>query len=254
MMRKINLIGLLAGVCFSCNQQNQPAGTTESDSPQEEATGVASQPASQTARVSQNGNNTVSFDFEEAPMGNLPENWSAHKTGRGREVNWGIVDDSGNKVLAQLADDNPNNHFNVAVNDSLTARNLSLQARLKAVEGRMDQGGGFVWRFQDPENYYVVRANPLEDNVVLYKVEEGKRTDLPLVGQGRTYGTKTEVQGNGWNDLRLEARDSLFTVYYNEKELFRVIDKTFPEAGKVGFWTKADAVTHFDDLQIEVLP
>ena len=253
-MRRINLIGLLAGVCFSCNQQNQPIGTTENDTRQEEATTVTTQPISQPEGVRQNGENTVSFDFEEATAGKLPENWSAHKTGKGREINWGIVNDSGNKVLAQLAGGNPNNHFNVAVNDSITARNVSLKARLKPVTGRMDQGGGFVWRFQDPQNYYVVRANPLEDNVVLYKVENGKRTDLPLVGQGRTYGTKTEVQGNGWNDLRLEARDSLFTVYYNEKELFRVIDKTFPQAGKVGFWTKADAVTHFDDLQIEVLP
>ncbi|PVY38341.1 MULTISPECIES: hypothetical protein [Pontibacter] len=253
-MRKINLIGLLAGVCFSCNQQNQPIGTTDNDTRQEEATTVTTQPISQPEGVRQNVGNTVSFDFEEAPEGKLPENWSAHKTGKGSEINWGIVNDSGNKVLAQLAGDNPNNHFNVAVNDSITARNVSLQARLKSLRGRMDQGGGFVWRFQDPGNYYVVRANPLEDNVVLYKVEKGKRTDLPLVGQGRTYGTKTEVQGDGWNDLRLEARDSLFTVYYNEMELFRVIDKTFPQAGKVGFWTKADAVTYFDDLQVEVLP
>ena len=253
-MRKIIFIGLLAGIFFGCNQGNQPTGTTETNSHQEEATGVATQPPTHMAGENETGRNTITFDFEEAPTANLPRNWSAHKTGQGTKINWGVVDDSGNRVLAQLAETNPNNHFNVAVNDSLMAKNVDLRTRLKAIKGRMDQGGGFVWRFQDPNNYYVVRANPLEDNVVLYKVEKGKRTDLPLVGKGKTYGTKTEVQGNAWNDLRLEARDSLFTVYLNEKELFQVVDKTFPQAGKVGFWTKADAVTQFDDFQVEVLP
>jgi len=124
---------------------------------------------------------------------------------------------------------------------------------IKGVAGKMDQGGGFIWRYMSEGNYYVVRANPLEDNVVLYKVEDGKRTDLPLINKGKTYGVDVESLGKDWNILKLIVKDNIFTVFLNDKELFRVDDKTFPEAGKVGLWTKADAVTYFDDLQIKTL-
>ncbi len=97
-----------------------------------------------------------------------------------------------------------------------------------------------------------MRANPLEDNVVLYKVENGKRTDLPLVGKGKTYGVDVPSLGTGWNTLKLLVKDDLFTVFLNGKEIFKVQDKTFTNAGKVGFWTKADAVTYFDDLKIQI--
>ena len=119
--------------------------------------------------------------------------------------------------------------------------------------GGMDQGGGFVWRFTDADNYYVVRANPLEDNVVLYKVVKGKRTDLPLVDKGKTYGIEVEPLGNDWNTLKLTVKDNLFTVYLNDKELFQEMDETFIQAGKVGLWTKADAVTYFDDFEITTI-
>jgi hypothetical protein len=121
---------------------------------------------------------------------------------------------------------------------------------MKGVAGKMDQGGGFVWRFIDADNYYVVRANPLEDNVVLYKVENGKRTDLPLVGKGKTYGMKVDPLGHDWNTLTLTVKDNIFTVFLNDKELFKVKDDTFTKPGKIGLWTKADAVTYFDDLRI----
>ncbi len=149
-------------------------------------------------------------------------------------------------------DNNPNPHFNIAVYEPVSARNVTLQTRFKSVKGKIDQGGGFVWRFRDADNYYIVRANSLEDNVVLYKVENGKRTDLPLVGKGKTYGAEAKVPTASWHTLQLNAQDSLFTVRINGKELFRVVDKTFTGQGKVGFWSKADAVTYFDDFLVEI--
>ncbi len=193
---------------------------------------------------------TITFDFENYAAGQLPEDWSEYYAGSG-STEWKIVEDIGNKVMAQLYSDNPNNHFNVTVNNNITAQDMVLSVRLKGVTGNHDQGGGFVWRFSDKDNYYVVRANPLEDNVVLYKVENGKRTDLPLVGKGKTYGVDVEPLGNGWNTLKLVVKDDLFSVFLNNKELFTVQDNTFTEAGKVGFWTKADAVTYFDDFEIK---
>ena len=190
------------------------------------------------------------FDFENYAVNQLPSGWSQYYSGAGG-TDWKITNDQGNKVLAQLYSDNPNGHFNIVVNNEITAKNMTLSVKLKGVTGKHDQGGGLIWRFTDKNNYYVVRANPLENNVVLYKVENGKRTDLPLVGKGRTYGVDVDKLGNGWNTLSVTVKDDLFTVFLNGKELFKVKDNTFPGTGKIGLWTKADAVTYFDEFKIK---
>jgi hypothetical protein len=114
----------------------------------------------------------------------------------------------------------------------------------------VDQAAGLVWRFQNEDNYYIVRANALENNVVLYKVEKGTRTDLPVKGEGRTYGKKAQVPSGQWSTLRVVAAGPRFDVYLNGTKLYEVEDSTFSQAGKVGVWTKADSVTQFDDLTI----
>ncbi len=192
----------------------------------------------------------TTFVFSNCKADKIPVGWSQYFTGKGEKTEWKIVDDNGNKVLAQLSKNNPNYHFNVIVFNDFEAKNVELTVKLKGVSGKMDRGGGFVWRFIDADNYYVVRANPLEDNVVLYKVVNGKRTDLPLIGKGKTYGIDVEPLGNGWNTLKLTVLDNLFTVYLNNKQLFQVKDDTFKKTGKIGLWTKADAVSYFDDLQV----
>jgi hypothetical protein len=196
-------------------------------------------------QVSDNG-----FDFENYVSGQLPEGWSQYYTGPGG-TDWKVVDDNGNKTLAQLYSDNPNGHFNIIVNDAISMKDMTLTVRLRGVTGKHDQGGGFIWRFTDKDNYYVVRSNPLEDNVVLYKVEKGKRTDLPLIDKGRTYGVDVPAQGDSWHTMKLTVKGDLFTVFLDGNELFKVQDSTFSDAGKVGLWTKADAVTYFDDFIIE---
>ncbi len=95
-----------------------------------------------------------------------------------------------------------------------------------------------------------MRANALEDNVVLYKVERGRRTDLPVKGQGRTYGKAAKVPAGQWSTLRVVATGPRFEVSLNGGKLYEVEDATFAAAGRVGVWTKADSVTHFDDLTI----
>jgi hypothetical protein len=198
------------------------------------------------------GSDTL-FTFEKDKIGEIPANWSQYFTGKGKTTDWKIVDDNGNKVLAQVSFKHPNYHFNDIVFDGIQAKNITLQVKMKGVNGRMDHGGGFIWRFIDKDNYYVVRANPLEDNVVLYKVKNGKRTDLPVLGKGRTYGVAVDKLGSGWNILKLNVVDDLFAVYLNDKEIFQVKDDTFTTSGKIGLWTKADAVSYFDDFKIELL-
>ena len=194
------------------------------------------------------------FDFEKAISGELPENWSVYYTGRkGETPKWQVVQDKNNKVLAQMTSKNPNYHFNVAVYDKLQAKDMVLEVKLKGVSGHKDQGGGFVWRFTNSDNYYVVRANPLEDNVVLYKVVDGKRTDLPVLGKGRTYGVDVPALGKGWNKLKLIVSGNLFSVYLNGKPIFQVKDNSITTKGKVGLWTKADAVSYFDNFSVKVI-
>lgn len=191
----------------------------------------------------------TTFSFNSGKNGELPEYWSEYFTGKGAAPKWRVVTHNGEKVFAQLSSEQPNYHFNVAVFDGFKAKNMTLKVKMKGVRGKKDQGGGFVWRFLDKDNYYVVRANPLEDNVVLYKVVNGERTDLPVLGEGRTYGVKVPFLGQKWNNLELKVVDDLFTVFLNGKRIFQVQDDTFTGAGKVGLWTKADAVSYFDDFE-----
>jgi hypothetical protein len=132
----------------------------------------------------------------------------------------------------------------------ISAADVDLSVRFKPISGRVDQAAGLVWRYQNQDNYYIVRANALEDNVVLYKVEGGTRTDLPLKGEGRTYGKKSDVPAGQWSTLRVVANGPVFEVYLNGSKLYEVEDKTFSTPGRVGVWTKADSVTQFDDLSV----
>ena len=200
---------------------------------------------------------TTTIDFNNEKVGEAPSGFSTALTGRGRPGKWAVMKDDSSSaqgnVLAQTDSDPTNYRFPVCVYDGLTAKDVDVAVKFKPVSGKGDQGAGIVWRYRDKDNYYIVRANALEGNVVLYKVENGKRTDLPLLGKGRTYGMKEKVPSGEWGTLRLVAKGNHFEVYHNGKKLYEVEDQTFKEAGKVGVWTKADSVIYFDDLQIIVL-
>jgi hypothetical protein len=128
-----------------------------------------------------------------------------------------------------------------------------IQIKFKAVAGAEDRAGGVVWRARDANNYYVARANALEDNVVLYKTVEGVRSALDIVGRKGGYGVAISVPADAWLTLRVEFKGSRFRVLYNGRQLFEVEDSTFPDAGKVGLWTKADSVTLFDEVTYGVV-
>jgi hypothetical protein len=205
------------------------------------------------ALIAQSGVRRV-IDFESDKPGEVPSSFSMALTGSGRPGVWVVrrddaAPDRGN-VLAQTDADRTSYRFPVAVYNDVTAKDVDISVRFRPVSGGVDQAAGLVWRYQDANNYYIVRANALEGNVVLYKVENGKRTDLPLKGAGRTYGKKTTVPKNQWSQLGATVRGPLFTVSINGQGLYEVEDTTFTGAGRVGVWTKADSVTYFDDFTI----
>jgi len=194
----------------------------------------------------------VNFDKDEE--GRAPKGFIFGLTGNGKPGVWVVRMDptapSTPNVLAQTDADPVSYRFPICVYEGFTGRDVDVSVKYKPVSGKEDQAAGIVWRYQDADNYYIARANANENNVVLYKVEKGRRTDLPLVGKGRTYGVKAPIPSGRWGTLRVVAIGSRFEVYSNGVKLFEVEDSTFSRAGKVGLWTKADSVTLFDDLTI----
>jgi hypothetical protein len=155
-------------------------------------------------------------------------------------------------VLAQVSNDATGGRFPLAVYEKASLKDGTLSVKFKAISGRGDQAAGLVWRYQDPDNYYIVRANALEDNVVLYKVEKGERIALAPKGTpSNTYGVKHPVPKQTWSTLSVVFQGNVFTVGFNGQKLFEVEDSTFTAAGKAGLWTKADSVTYFDDFRVE---
>lgn len=188
----------------------------------------------------------MTVDFDTAEVGRLPASFSTALTGRGSPGTWRILEDptapSGGKVLAQTSTDKTSYRFPLCVYDPLTATDVTVSVRFKAVNGTVDQAAGLVARFKDKDNYYIVRANALENNIRLYKVERGDRKQFA--------GVNVKVPSGQWQRLTLEVKGSHFQVLLNDTLLFEADDPTFRDAGKVGLWTKADSVTYFDDLTI----
>ena len=198
------------------------------------------------------------YGFDGQKTGEPPKGLTCALTGKGRPGAWKILADgaapSAPNVLAQTDADGTNYRFPVCVVHGVTAVDLDLSVRFRPVSGAVDQAAGLVWRYRDADNYYIVRANALESNVVLYKVEKGKRTDLdPRGAGGSAYGKKARVPSGTWSTLRIVAKGAVFETYLDGDKLFEVDDATFTGPGQVGVWTKADSVTWFDDLKLTVV-
>jgi hypothetical protein len=195
------------------------------------------------------------WNFDKDAPQSLPKGWTSVLSGQGGKGKWVTLADptapSQPNVLAQTTKDIGDYRFPVAILEDATYQDPNLSVQFKTVFGRVDQCAGLVWRYMDPKNYYVVRANALEDNVVVYKMENGKRSHLrPKGSTGRGYGVKIRVSQNTWNKLGIKATGSVFIISFNGQKLYEVEDNTFSEAGKVGLWTKADSVTYFDNFSV----
>ncbi|MEW6267830.1 MAG: family 16 glycoside hydrolase [Thermodesulfobacteriota bacterium] len=196
----------------------------------------------------------VKLVFDRDATGAAPAGFSTDVT-NGPPGTWVVEADTtatGGKVLVQRSTDPTSGRFPLCIYDGVSARDVVVTVRFKPISGEEDRAAGIVWRYRDSGNYYVVRANALEGNVVLYEVEAGKRRDLKPIGAGMlAYGKKVDVPSGAWSTLRVEANDARFAVSLDGRHLFDVEDDTFREPGRVGLWTKADSVTAFDDLEIE---
>jgi hypothetical protein len=187
------------------------------------------------------------IDFETAKIEAPPPGFTAELTGKGKPVRWVVLEDAsapaGPKVLAETSGDSTSNRFPLAILDGFEAKDVEVSVRFKPVAGEVDQAAGLMIRVQDADNYYIARANALEDNVRLYRVVDGHRQQFA--------GVDVPVPNGRWQTLALRVEGERFAVALDGRELFQATDQTFSQAGRVGLWTKADSLTHFDDLIVQ---
>ncbi len=185
------------------------------------------------------------YNFDNDPAGQLPAKFHSARTGQGSEGKWAVMADTSapSKPNVVTSTDKTDYRFPLLIADEGSLRDLDLSVRFKAVSGSVDEAGGLVFRLKDANNYYVVRANALEDNYRLYHVVNGRRIQFA--------GANFKVTPGVWHELRVEAAGNKFTCYYDGVKKIEASDDTFKDAGKVGLWTKADSVTYFDDLRVK---
>lgn len=188
------------------------------------------------------------WNFDERNPQTGPAGWQIAATSPTADLaTWEIVADSSAPssphVFALTRTDNYNGTFNLAIATGPTYRDLDLSVKSKAGSGKEDQGGGPIWRCQDQNNYYICRFNPLEANFRVYVVANGKRRQLDSV--------KIELDVDRWYDLRVRMVGNEITCYLDGEQKLTATDDTITDAGRVGLWTKADAVTSFDNLSVK---
>jgi hypothetical protein len=187
----------------------------------------------------------ASFDTD--AIGTSPHGWTTTLTGRGTPK-WTVEQDQTAPSKLKILKQSGEATFPLLLRDDSSIQDGFIEVKFKAIAGSEDRAAGLVWRARDANNYYVVRANALEDNVVLYKTVGGTRIPLDIVGRSGGYGADVPVPANQWHSLRVDFKGNRFKVLYNGKRLFEVEDSTFTDGGKVGLWTKADSVTVFDEI------
>ena len=180
---------------------------------------------------------TVNFD--DLKTGTPPPGWIATKTGKG-DPKWEVVADDSAPSKPNVLKQSGAATYPVCFKNDTSVKDGFVEVKFKPVSGREDQAGGLIWRCQDADNYYVARANALEDNVTIYHTIKGKRASFKNID--------TKIAPAVWHTLRVEFEGSKFAVIFDGKKVVEATDDSFSDAGKVGVWTKADSVTLFDDF------
>jgi Domain of Unknown Function (DUF1080) len=190
---------------------------------------------------------TITFSFDQETVGAMPAKFHSARTGQGSEGKWAVMADptapSKPNVVAQTSTDKTDYRFPLLISDERSFRDLELNVKFKAVAGEVDRAAGLVFRLQDANNYYIVRANALENNYRLYHVIKGSRRQFA--------GSNFKVTSGEWHELKVECVGNKIICYYDGQRKIEATDDTFKEAGNIGLWTKADSVTYFDDLVVK---
>jgi hypothetical protein len=199
----------------------------------------------QEARSATQAPGTVTFNFDADINGQVPAGFTSYASGSGPAGKWVVQEmadaPSGKRVVVQTDANSTGSRYPVLIADKEEYGDVDVSVKGKAISGKGDQGIGLVFRFRDPQSYYVVRANALEDNFRLYKMVDGRRKEFA--------GANVKVTSGQWHTLRVVAQGDHLMCYFNGQKLIDTRDATYGK-GKVGLWTKADSVIAFDDLTV----
>ncbi len=234
-----------SGTGESANQRPEPKPDADEGEEGEEGPVTPAAVAAEKAAPQQTAGKQFTYNFDGDTPGQLPANFHSAKTGAGTQEKWAVTADgaapSKPNVVAQTSTDQTDYRFPLLISDEGSFQDLDVSVKFKAVSGNIDRAGGLVFRLKDPSNYYIVRANALENNYRLYHVVNGRRSQFA--------GTNLKVTSGEWHELRVEVVGNKITCYYDGNKKIEATDDTFKDAGKIGLWTKADSVTYFDDLK-----
>jgi len=183
------------------------------------------------------------ISFEADSPGQPPSGWMCGATGRGTPK-WTVEADPSASVNSRVLKQSGAAAFPWCVKADSAATDGWVEVRFRALSGREDQAGGVVWRWKDADNYYVARANALENNVSLYYTERGSRKTIKYVN--------APVAASSWHTLRVDFAGTRVGVSLDGKRYIEVDDAHIPGSGKVGVWTKADSVTEFTNFSFGV--
>jgi hypothetical protein len=181
----------------------------------------------------------LTIGFDGASPGTLPADWTAGLTGNG-SPRWTVEHEATAPTPPNVLKQSGSATFPWCVLKGASVENGFVEVKMKPVSGKEDQAGGVVWRWKDGDNYYVARANALEDNVSLYYTENGSRKTIKYVD--------APVARNAWHTLRVEFNARHIKVVLDGVARIEVDDAHITGSGAVGVWTKADSVTLFDDF------
>jgi hypothetical protein len=190
------------------------------------------------------------FRFSKDDLDKVPTGWKAERTGTGDGSVWKVVKDAtapskSGHALAQTAASSVK-LFNLCIVEDASYRDVEVSVAFKANAGKKDQGGGIVWRYQDANNYYVARMNPLEDNFRVYKVVDGKRS-------AEFQDAEIVIPAGEWHTIKIKMVGDHIECFLDGKKYLDVKDASITKPGKVGLWTKADAQTSFDQFVVREL-
>lgn len=194
------------------------------------------------------GDTSTSWNFDAVPPRTLPDGFKLGRLYDGRPAgDWKVLETkeaiSPPHVLAQLSDRGAEHAYKIVLIDGTESSNVEVSVSFRAVGGKGDMGGGLIWRAGDDRNYYLTRANPLEQNIRLYRVDKGVRK--MIANQDHTIDVKQ------WHRLRVVMQGCQIQVFYDDARIFNQCDKSLT-VGKIGLWTKSDAVSYFDDLELVI--